>query len=111
MISMTNTTASVVSEATARPWRNNTADETAIVGRNMEDVASTFFGDEDYDKNYATRAADAALIVKAVNSHEALVKALEEARVQIEYLDDKFTRTGTSAAVLTQIRAALAGAK
>ena len=41
----------------------------------------------------------------------ALVAALEEAQLQIMYLNDKFKPTGTSVAVLTKIRAALDLAK
>lgn len=107
-MSNTNTTASVVSEATARPWSVSHYQKTTCEISGFHHIVEL---PQTAAVAYVSRADHAALIVKAVNSHEALVKALEEARVQIEYLDDKFTRTGTSAAVLTQIRAALAGAK
>jgi hypothetical protein len=38
---------------------------------------------------------------------ERLVAALEEARLQLEYLDGKFKRTGTTAAVIAHIGEAL----
>ena len=38
---------------------------------------------------------------------KVLEEALREARLQLEYLDGKFAPTGTTAAVLTKIRAAL----
>lgn len=47
---------------------------------------------------------NALLIVKAVNSHDALVAMLEEARLQIEYMQSKFEPTGTGNAVLARIR-------
>lgn len=106
----------VLSEATARPWiacfstLNGTHVGFHIAGKPYGSTRPIC--DAKLSDQYAPEmAANAALIVKAVNHFEALVAALEESRVQIEYLDDKFTRTGTSAATLTRIRAALAGAK
>ena len=40
-----------------------------------------------------------------------LLAALDEARLQIEYLGEKFGETGTGNAVLARIRAALAKAR
>lgn len=56
------------------------------------------------------RERDAAFVVKAVNAHEDLVKALQEARAQITYLHEKFAKTGTGEATITKIDAALAKA-
>lgn len=46
-------------------------------------------------------------IVRCVNQHDKLVAACEQAILQIEYLGEKFTKTGTGEAVLAQLRAAL----
>jgi hypothetical protein len=43
-----------------------------------------------------------------LNANAALIEALEEARLQLEYLDGKFAPTGTTETVLARIRAALA---
>lgn len=55
--------------------------------------------------------ANARFIVLACNSHGALLEALEEAQLQIEYLSAKFPATGSGEAVLAKIRAALKKAK
>lgn len=54
---------------------------------------------------------DLAFMIIAINSHEALVEALEEARIQITYLHGRFRPTGSGNKVLAQIDAALALAK
>jgi hypothetical protein len=53
----------------------------------------------------------ADFIVTAINSHEELTDALEDAIIQLEYLDEKFEPTGTTAATITNIQAALVRGK
>ncbi len=53
----------------------------------------------------------ADFIATAVNSHGALVEAIEDAMVQLEYLDEKFEPTGTTASTVVKIKQALALAK
>ena len=50
------------------------------------------------------------VVRKLASDNAALIAALEEARMQLEYLDGKFP-TGTTAAVLTRIGVALNAAK
>lgn len=64
---------------TPTPWKVSLPDETLIVGPENETVATTFQGDGDYDEHYSMRAADAALIVQAVNTHEPAMTALRDA--------------------------------
>lgn len=67
--------------------------------------------------NYSEQEANAALIVRAVNNHEALVKALELAEMHLaeafrntSYDPDPY-ETDESKTVLGRIRSALARAK
>lgn len=62
------------------------------------------------DRSLANLASQARY-VRAVNAHDDLVKALEEARLQIEYLHDKFQQTGTGNLVLARIEATLTKAR
>lgn len=64
---------------TPRPWKTSLPDETLIIGPEGEAVATTFRSDGDYDDHCSTRAADAALIVQAVNTHEPAMTALRDA--------------------------------
>ena len=54
---------------------------------------------------------DADFIEILMQQNKLLRAALNEARLQIEYLDAKFQATGTSAAVLVRIDAALSTSK
>ncbi|MDB5656130.1 MAG: hypothetical protein JWQ94_3743 [Tardiphaga sp.] len=53
------------------------------------------------------RDANAAFIVKACNSYEAMFEALREAQSQIVYMQSKFEPTGSGNTVLGRIRDAL----
>lgn len=64
---------------TPTPWNLNSPDETLILGPDRQVVATTLQDEEDYQANYDTRAADAELIVKAVNTHQPALAALREA--------------------------------
>ncbi len=75
--------------ASARPWRN---DHGEIFDRAGNEIARV------WDKPvYVEGRANAALIVQAVNSHEALVAALRLALPIIEE-DEAYTRTGITSA-------------
>jgi hypothetical protein len=58
-----------------------------------------------YDPDPGKTAHEAAALITE------LVEALESAKLQLEYLDDKWTSTGTTAAELAKITAALAKAR
>lgn len=60
---------------------------------------------------FCDTAERATAISTRVNAHDALVEALKEAELQIQYLHEKFQATGTGATVLHKIRAALAAAQ
>ena len=62
-------------------------------------------------KDSANALANSHEVKKRWNSHPELVEALEEAKLQIEYLHGKFKETGTGNAVLTKIEQALSKVK
>lgn len=64
------TSTGIPGRATERPWRLNPDDDPEITGTDIVDSAGRYVG-------YAEPVAKAALIVKAVNSHEELIAALE----------------------------------
>jgi hypothetical protein len=63
-----------------------------------------------HPENAKNWAANAAYIVKACNAFPDLVKALEDAALQLEYMQERMP-TGTSAAVLARINHLLVGVK
>ena len=83
-----------VTSATRRPWKNNSPDETLILGPENQLVATTLLDEEDYQANYDNREKDAALIVKAVNAHDPAFKALRDAYVVLAFA---FNRLSSSA--------------
>lgn len=95
----------VESKATPRPW---TVGKTRFGSWGIAGGAFTHESPlaqiQDWDE---AAEGDARLIVRAVNSHDALVEALQGALLQIEYLHAKFTPTGTGEAVLAKLRALL----
>jgi len=81
---MTSHTPSVPEDATGRPWR--TEGTGLVTGPLSVFVANTFT----HTNNFGNDAANAALIVRAVNSHEALVALLDRAVAKIDMsLDDQ----------------------
>lgn len=94
------------------PWayRPHEFDDWGWIRDAAGNLAACARGEKD-DKSHDAHRADktdpygenAALIVRAVNNHEALVETLQEARLQIEYLHERFKPTGTSEAVLARI--------
>lgn len=83
-----------MSEHTPTPWNLNSPDETLILGPDREVVATTLQDEEDYERNYDTRAGDAEMIVKAVNAHDAAFATLREAYTALAFA---FRRLDTSA--------------
>jgi len=69
-------------------------------------VATTY----DMGVEHGGAKANAQFIKLAVNSHIALVSALAQAALQIEYLHGKFCETGSGNHVLARVREALASA-
>lgn len=57
-----------LTKATARPWSTHPMDDTAVIGPDGEEIAE-LFADTDVPEDIA--AANAALIVVAVNVYEA----------------------------------------
>ena len=82
--------------STPTPWKVSLPDETLIVGPENEPVAATFRGDGDYDEYYSLRAADAALITRAVNAHEPAMKALREAYTVLAFAFNRLHGSGRS---------------
>lgn len=72
-------------QCTPRPWNLNSPDETLILGPDRQVVATTLQDEDDYERNYNTRAGDAELIVKAVNSHAPAFAALRDAYVALAF--------------------------
>lgn len=57
---------------------------------------------------YGLSLDETPAIVRAVNNHDALVAALQEAVRQIEYMQEKFTPTATGATVIARSNSLLA---
>ena len=70
---------------TSGPWSVSLTDETLILGPDRQEVATTLQTEEDYQANYDRRAADAELIVRAINSHELSLAALRDAYVVLAF--------------------------
>ncbi len=79
------TPADRAAQCTPRPWNLNSPDETLILGPDRQVVATTLQDEDDYERNYNTRAGDAELIVNAVNSHAPAFAALREAYVALAF--------------------------
>lgn len=89
-----------MSWSTPGPWSVSLPDETLILGPDKSVVATTLQDDEDYFANCARRAVDADLIVRAVNSHGALLAACKLALAR--------GRVDDSEAAMNQLAAAIA---
>ena len=85
---------------TQLPWHVSLPDETLILGPDRQEVATTLQTEEDYQVNCDRRAADAELIVRAVNSHGALLAACKLALAR--------GRVDDSEAAMNQLAAAIA---
>lgn len=99
----------------ATPWRLHLVDSTAIIGSDGECIAKV---EGDYKQDWQRMEANAALIVRAVNAHDDLVRALRVARQQVITLHPSGDNRGDSldmrdtvqSSVLDVIDAALAKA-
>lgn len=96
-----------LSAHTPTPWQAPSDVPEGIFSADADQllIATTTYTPHDL----GVRAANAAFIVLAVNNHDRLVKALEEAEIQLAYLDMKYP-TGTTPPVLARVRAALSPA-
>lgn len=74
-----------MTDTTPMPWTTNSPDETLILGTDRQIVATTLQDEEDYQANYDTRAGDADLIVKAVNTHQPALCALRDAYIALAF--------------------------
>lgn len=88
---------------TPTPWTYGTHGAGFIVGSDDEFIAQTW---DKYELDFKNAEANAAHIVKCVNNHDELVKALEAARPLIE--DGCFADDPTTLKARELIRAALA---
>jgi hypothetical protein len=91
-----------MSEHTKTPWNRLTLH---VYGKDGKSVAQTNTAQRDISAN----EANAAFIVRAANSHEALVAVLEA--VQDAWNDEEESLDVTIERIMPQVRAALAGAK
>lgn len=81
---------------TPTPWNANSPDETMILGPDRQVVATTLQDEEDYQANYDTRASDAELIVKAVNTHQPAMSALRDAYTALAFAFNRLHGSGRS---------------
>ena len=89
------------SKATARPWATSAVTEAD--GSTIWDVCAADAGDMIADlKGLDNAEADAALIVRAVNSHEALVAALRDLLDGSEPWDVRATQARAALALAEQ---------
>ncbi len=81
---------------TPTPWKRSLPDETLVLGRDGEDVATTFISRESYDENYERHEADAELIVIAVNAHGKAFKALRQAYTTLAFAFNRLHESSRS---------------
>jgi hypothetical protein len=81
------------------------------VERHVETLARMKFKTMPKAQWDAISAAQDALEAAAMPPVDRLRVALEEAKLQLEYLDEVFAKTGTTAAVIARIDAALGETK
>jgi hypothetical protein len=91
-----------MAEHTKLPWHNSR--KSVYVSDTNHNCIAQMIRDQEENE------ANAAHIVKACNAFPDLVKALEEAALQLEYMQERMP-TGTSAAVLARINHLLVGVK
>lgn len=94
----------LLEKATARPWSADDRSFTSILVRNAERDPLAAVDAGGYIKS--TAKANAALIVRAVNSFEAMRKVLRRAKLEIE-TDVNNAEIGVYKPLLRKIRAAL----
>jgi len=109
------------SEHTPVPWGIEATDTTLWVGpmrpdgKKIEDLVFYIRVDPEYtDAALAKRKANAAFVIKAVNSHNALVSALEQIiEMNVQYAIDRYGDASQAEmmACVSTARAALAEAK
>lgn len=85
---------------TPTPWRVHEQISVRVMSGNYT-VCMTDIG----SGNSADWEANAAHIVRSVNAMPAILELLEETRLQLTYLDEKFQPTGTTAATLSRLDA------
>lgn len=93
-----------MSKHTALPWMIH---KVHLIGNETKEVANLYGGIGQLI-SIEEQKANAELIITAVNNFEELVERLQDAKLQIEYLQQKFIATGTGNAVLSQIEVTLA---
>lgn len=100
--------------ATARPWIISNEEKESFGTLLIRTNLKTMFGDVVARVIFTTQErmeANAALIVRAVNSHAALVEALEAARKLLSEPDSGGYCVAPDSVIFTQINAALKLAK
>jgi len=96
-------------EHTKLPWK---LDGTYITNEDPNDVRSPSIADcgRSPTIDRKTQISNAAFIVEAVNNHDRLIGALQEAVLQLEYMQERMP-TGTGAAVLARSHSLLSSLK
>ena len=91
---------------TPRPWRFDTIKRAVTMGSTRDRMVRTVDGEivASLDGDIATAQANAALIVRAVNSHDALRDALAEMLADAETMREPYRNE----AICERARAALA---
>lgn len=74
-----------MSKSTPRPWRLDEDFDEHIIGANNEGVADCCVVLPKIGPRHAENEANAALIVRAVNAHDDLVAALNDAPILSKY--------------------------
>jgi hypothetical protein len=97
---------------TPTPWKiryDNCLQGEPRAGETYGEMVTTLSGSFAHRRGYGKE--NIAFVLLAVNSHDALVEALKEASLQIEYLHEKFQPTGSGNGLLARINAALKDAE
>lgn len=114
----TDNTTPMEDKHTPGPWQlttipfelRNTDSAAAIYGPMSEQGGACLIADISRSAGDTQATANAELIAKApelLQANRELVEALDEARLQLEYLNKKFSETGTTNSVLSRIKTLL----
>lgn len=99
-----------MAEHTPTPWTLlNDEGMIAVLAGNRDDLKNEVIHWTGFDASYFPKqaVANAAFIIRACNSHDALVEALREAELQLAYVQEKHGYA-TGETVLARIRSAIA---